>query len=93
MLLGSIGMMMVSCEKQQAMIRPEAGKEIAENVGKAEAERFLTDSLNLALAEVARCRRKVETAETANELALAQDDLNEARREVAKVEADLEKVK
>jgi hypothetical protein len=77
-------------ENQESLIREEAIREIAENSGKAEAERFLNDSLTLAQVQVERYRLAVSRAADARALALAEDDLREARREVSKIETELQ---
>ena len=72
-------LLLVACEQEERVqIRKEAIAEIAENVGKAEQERFLTQQLEIEIKHVEACRKSVEVASTPNDLALATEDLRQA---------------
>lgn len=92
-LIGLMGLTLCGCDdREQSLIRNEAIREIAENMGKAEEERFLKDSLALELRNVEIKRAAVAHATDDRELALAEDSLREARREVRKIEGKLEEL-
>jgi ribosomal protein L19E len=85
--------LLTGCGEKESLIRKEAVAEIAEAAGNAEAERFLEEGLRIQLKQVETCRRQVATATDARALALAEDALAEARRELRKIERELEAVR
>jgi hypothetical protein len=82
--------LLTGCGEKESLIRKEAAAEIAENMGKAEAERFWQEGLRIQLKHVENCRRQVATAADTRQLALAEDALREARRELRKIEREIE---
>lgn len=90
-LIGLMGLILAGCEKTaEPLIRKEAHKEIAENAGKAERERILTADLEFEMKMLRDCKEAVARARTPNDLVLAEDELRECRRRIAKIERGLE---
>ena len=85
--------LLTGCGEKESLIRKEAIAETAENAGKAEAERFWLEGLRIQLKHVENCRETVARATDARQLALAEDSLREARRELRKIERELEAVR
>ena len=73
------GVSVVGCRDDESVkFREEAISEIAENMADAESERFLRGQLGYDRRQIATCRGRVESATSANELALAIEDLRMA---------------
>lgn len=91
-LMGIMGLLICGCNKSDVKIRDAAVKEIAENMGKAESERFYNESLEIALEHASNCRKVLENAVGQAEVALAAEDLRMANEDIRKIQRDIEKL-
>lgn len=91
-LIGMMALMLCGCDDQEQKHKDQAFiHDTAEIAGLRESIRFNNESLSIAFKHVEACRNQVRNASAPNELAIAEDDLREARKELDRIQSDIEK--
>lgn len=87
-MIGLIGILLCGCD--DAAKQDDGTRNFAERSGLRESLRLKNERLPISLKSVQDCRDRVRTATSPNELAIAEDDLREARKELERLETAIE---